>query len=140
MVASGVMIKMSRAPTRTRDSTSRPSGSVPNQCAPEGAVLAASSCWASGLYGAIACPKIAHTTQNKMMIAPTMKVGRFSSRRPAGLCPPGRGRDRDGATGRGAERRGVAGVGHDVSHRMPPVRSRGLSQISSRSAASVASA
>jgi hypothetical protein len=49
MVASGVMNKMSLAPTRTRDSTSRPSGSVPNQCEPEGPALAASSCWASGL-------------------------------------------------------------------------------------------
>ena len=39
-VASGVMIKMSLAPTMTRDSTSRPSGSVPNQCAEDGAVLA----------------------------------------------------------------------------------------------------
>ncbi len=51
-VASGVMIKMSRDPVMTRDSTSRPSGSVPNQCAADGAALLNSSCCASGLYGA----------------------------------------------------------------------------------------
>ena len=39
MVASGAMIRMSRAPTMTRESTSRPSGSVPNQCAADGAGL-----------------------------------------------------------------------------------------------------
>ena len=41
-VASGAMIRMSRAPTMTRESTSRPSWSVPNQCAPDGAWLNAS--------------------------------------------------------------------------------------------------
>src|SRR6201996_5165416 len=79
MVASGVMNRMSRAPTRTRDSTSRPSGSVPNQWAPDGPALAASNCWASGLYGAIACPNSAQKIQNKMMTAPTMNVGLRSS-------------------------------------------------------------
>src|SRR6185437_13002942 len=81
MVASGVTIRMSRAPTMTRESTSRPRLSVPNQCAPDGGLLLNSSCCASGLYGAIACPKSAQTTQNTMMIAPTMKVGRRSSSR-----------------------------------------------------------
>src|SRR5690242_59011 len=83
MVASGVTIRMSLAPTMTRDSTSRPRLSVPNQCAPDGGLLLNSSCCASGLYGAIACPKSAQITQNTMMIAPTMKVGRRSSSRQA---------------------------------------------------------
>ncbi len=55
----------------TRDSTSRPSGSVPNQCAADGAALGRSSCCASGLYGANKCPKMAQTTQNSKMPAPT---------------------------------------------------------------------
>ena len=38
-VASGAMIRMSLAPTSTRESTSRPSESVPNQWAPTGARL-----------------------------------------------------------------------------------------------------
>ena len=38
-VASGATIRMSLAPTMTRESTSRPSESVPNQCAPDGASL-----------------------------------------------------------------------------------------------------
>src|ERR1700744_4290884 len=79
MGASGVMNRMSRAPTRTRDSASRPSGSVPNQWAPDGPALAASNCWASGLYGAIAWPNSAQKIQNKMMTAPTMNVGLRSS-------------------------------------------------------------
>src|SRR3954447_6320779 len=83
MVASGVTTRMSRAPTRTRDSTSRPRVSVPNQCALDGPVLLNSSCCSSGLYGAIACPKIAQNTQNTMMTAPIMKVGRRSSSRQA---------------------------------------------------------
>jgi hypothetical protein len=81
MVASGVMIRMVLAPTMTRDSTSRPSGSVPNQCAPDGAWLAASSCCASGLYGANERPKMAQTIQNSRMAAPTQKVGRRSRSR-----------------------------------------------------------
>ena len=45
-VARGQTIRMYRAPTMTRDSTSRPIWSVPNQCAPDGAWFTASSCWA----------------------------------------------------------------------------------------------
>ena len=85
MVASGVMIKMVLAPTMTRDSTSRPSGSVPNQCAADGAWLEASNCCASGSYGAKERPKMAQTIQNNKMPAPTRKVGlRSSSRHAAG--------------------------------------------------------
>src|SRR5213592_4774551 len=81
IVASGVTSRMVRAPAMTRDSTSRPSWSVPNQCAPDGPALLASRFCASGLYGAKDRPKIAHTTQNKMMAAPIRKVGRLSSSR-----------------------------------------------------------
>ena len=71
------------------------------------------SCWASGLYGAIGCPKIAHTTQNSMMPAPTMKVGRVSSSRHRACARPvGAATATGPPTGApGAERRGVAGVG-----------------------------
>src|SRR5260370_20086547 len=87
MVASGVMTGMSGAPTMTGDSTSRPISSVRNQCAPDGPALVASSCWASGLSGAIACPKMAQTIQNTMTAAPARNVGlRTSSRHWAGVA------------------------------------------------------
>ena len=93
MVASGVMTRMFRAPTMTRESTSRPSGSVPNQCAPDGPVLVLSSCCASGLYGANGVPEDAQITQNSKMPAPTRKVGlRSSSRHRAGPELPSAGR------------------------------------------------
>ena len=127
MVASGVMIRMSLAPVMTRDSTSRPSGSVPNQCAEDGAVLALSSCCASGLYGANRCPKMAQTTQNSTMPAPTRNVGlRSSSRHWAGVArlaattaacvsgpryPPVRSRDATGSTGEGTP--GPVGCGRE---------------------------
>ena len=108
-VASGVMIRMSLAPAMTRDSTSRPSGSVPNQCAPDGAWLLASSCCASGLYGANRCPKTAQTTQNSTMIAPTQNVAlRSSSRHLAGVA-----------------RLAATTAAAPVGPRYPPVRSIG---------------
>ena len=108
-VASGVMIRMSLAPVMTRDSTSRPSWSVPNQCADDGAALAASSCCASGLYGAIACPKTAQTTQNSTMLAPTQNVAlRSSSRHLAGVA-----------------RLAATTAAAPVGPRYPPVRSIG---------------
>src|SRR6266536_3095650 len=86
-VASGVMIRMSLAPVMTRDSTSRPSGSVPNQCTPDGAALAASRFCASGLNGANRYPKTAQTTQNSTMLAPAQNVAlRSSSRHLAGVA------------------------------------------------------
>ena len=95
-VASGVMTRMSRDPMMTRDSTSRPSWSVPNQCAADGPALADSRLWASGLYGAMELPAIAQTTQNSRMAAPARKVGlRVSSRHrgvaAAAACADGRG-------------------------------------------------
>ena len=109
MVASGVMIRMSLAPTMTRDSTSRPSGSVPNQCAPDGAALAESKFCASGLYGANKCPKTAQTTQNSKMPAPAKNVGlRSSSRHLAGVA-----------------RLAAATAACPAGPRYPPVRSRG---------------
>ena len=62
-VASGAMIRMSREPTITRENMSRPSWSVPNQCALDGALLIPSRFWAYGLCGAIAEPKIAQMIQ-----------------------------------------------------------------------------
>ena len=125
MVASGVMIRMSLAPVMTRDSTSRPSGSVPNQCAPDGAALLESKFCVSGLYGANKCPKTAQTTQNSKMPAPTKNVGlRSSSRHLVGVArlaaataacpvgpryPPVRSRDATGSAGDGTP--GSAGGG-----------------------------
>ena len=108
-VASGVMIRMSLAPTMTRDSTSRPRGSVPNQCAPDGAALLKSRFWASGLYGAIRCPKMAQTTQNSKMPAPTKNVGLRSS-----SCHLA-----------GAARLAAVTAACPVGPRYPPVRSSG---------------
>ena len=108
-VASGVMIRMYLAPTMTRDSTSRPSWSVPNQCAPDGGWLLASRSCASGSYGANRCPKMAQTTQNSTMIVPTQNVARRSS------SPHLVGVDRLAATTAAAP----------VAPRYPPVRSIG---------------
>ena len=80
-VASGAMIRMSREPTITRENMSRPSWSVPNRCALDGALLIPSRFWAYGLCGAIAEPKIAQMIQIRRMIAPTMNVGECSSSR-----------------------------------------------------------
>ena len=151
-VASGVMIRMYLAPMMTRDSTSRPSGSVPNQCAPDGAWLSASRFCASGLYGANRCPKMAQTTQNSTMLAPTQNVAlRSSSRHRAGVArlaaataaapvgpryPPVRSIGATGSTGDAAP--GSAGCGTEPLIAVPPMRSRGLSKVSSRSAISVA--
>ena len=52
-VASGAMIRMSREPTITRENMSRPSWSVPNRCALDGALLMPSRFWAYGSCGAI---------------------------------------------------------------------------------------
>ena len=51
-VASGATMRMLCAPTSTRERTSSPRASVPNQWAPDGAVLMLSRFWASGLKGA----------------------------------------------------------------------------------------
>ena len=59
ITASGSVI---RAPYSTRENTSRPSSSVPNQCAADGGARMAKFC-ASGLSGAISGAKIAITTQ-----------------------------------------------------------------------------
>ena len=108
----------------TREKTSRPSWSVPNQYFPDGALLANSSCCACGSCGAIDEPNSAQTIQNKRMTAPMMKAGRRSTSR------------QDGRSARGgvADRRD-----EDVGrHRLIPVRSRGFRNVLSRSASSVA--
>ena len=60
---------------------------MPNQCAPDGALFVASSCWASGSCGAIMCPNTAQTTQNSKIAAPAMNVGLRSSSRHGGSSP-----------------------------------------------------
>ena len=73
-VASGATIRTSRAPTITRENTSRPSWSVPNQCAPDGAWLIAFRFWAYGLCGTSVGPNTAQKTQNSRITAPTRNV------------------------------------------------------------------
>ena len=68
------MIRMSREPTITRENMSRPSWSVPNRCALDGALLIPSRFCANGLCGAIAEPKIAQMIQIKRIAAPTRNV------------------------------------------------------------------
>src|SRR5579875_894024 len=79
-VASGATMRMSRAPAITRANMSRPSWSVPNQCAPDGPLLIDSRFWANGLP-ANSVPKIAHTIQKRMIAAPTRNAGRRTSER-----------------------------------------------------------
>ncbi len=100
------MIRMDRDPTMTRENTSRPSWSVPNQCAADGGELVASRLCASGLCGAIAEPKMAHTIQNSRMAAPAMNVGRRSSSRHGGIS----------ARPVCATATSAAGSGREVSH------------------------
>src|SRR5580692_150076 len=83
------MTRMSLDPVITRDSTSRPSWSVPNQCAADGPALADSRFWASGLSGAMEPPAIAQITQNKTMAAPTRKVGLRTRSRHRGVAVAG---------------------------------------------------
>ena len=83
-VASRLISRMSLAPTMTREKTSRPSWSVPNQCAADGGWFVASSCWASGSCGAMASPNTAQTTQNSRIAAPARNVGLRSSSRQGG--------------------------------------------------------
>ena len=73
-VASGAVMRIGREPTITRASTSRPSWSVPNRCALDGALLMLSRFWASGSW-TISEPKIAARIQKPRMNAPTMNAG-----------------------------------------------------------------
>ena len=85
ITASGSVI---RAPYSTRENTSRPSSSVPNQCADDGGARMAKFC-ASGLSGAISGAKIAITTQ-----APTTPRPARASGRRHGTGDTGRSRRR----------------------------------------------
>src|SRR2546428_4721283 len=67
------MTRTGRAPHRMRDSRSRPSGSVPSQCAFEGVVLASAvMSLAFGGYGAISGATSASPTQDSTMTMPTV--------------------------------------------------------------------
>ena len=88
-VARVAITSTEREPTSTREKTSRPIWSVPNQCADDGPLLTASRSWLYGLWGAMCEPTSAHTTQNPTTSAPTRKVFErtsscSSSRR---ICP-----------------------------------------------------
>ena len=128
-VAANAISRMLLAPTMTRDSTSRPSWSVPNQCAADGAWLVARSCWASGLCGAMTLPKIAQISQNSRITAPATNVGLRSSSRQGVSSPVWSGR---------ATATPAAGRDRDVGHPPLPSRSRGFSAVLSASAVSVA--
>ena len=65
----------SRAPKRVRLRTSRPSVSVPNQCAPLGGFSRGKAC-ESGSKGAIRGTKIAMRNHSTMIVMPTMAIGR----------------------------------------------------------------
>ena len=56
----------------TRENTSRPSRSVPNQWSADGASRSLIGSEASGSWGTSSSPKIAHSTQKPTMIAPAM--------------------------------------------------------------------
>src|SRR3954453_14203223 len=71
-VAAGAMIMMSRAPTMTRENTSRPRRSVPNQLSALGDSRACSGLEANGSCSTTSFPKSAQSTQKPTMIAPAM--------------------------------------------------------------------
>ena len=82
-VAAGATMRMSRAPTITRESTSRPTRSVPNRCdRRSGGARSLSGSVAKGSSGASASPKMAKITKITTITAPAMNVlERASSRR-----------------------------------------------------------
>ena len=85
-----------RAPQITRDSRSRPTSSVPNQCAADGALRTADQLVASGSYGATQGASSASSATSTSTTAPNTAVGRASSVRsasrqgpsPASTAPP----------------------------------------------------
>src|SRR4030095_1606836 len=70
-----------RAPQITRDRTSRPISSVPNQCAADGALRMALQLVASGSYGATTGAKIATVTTTTITTTPAAAPPRRMSRR-----------------------------------------------------------
>src|SRR5208282_5190609 len=78
-----------RVPQTTRESTSRPISSVPNQCAALGALRIALQLVASGSYGATSgasnASKTKNTTTPSATIAPRRRARRLSARQP-GEC------------------------------------------------------
>ena len=96
ITASGSVIL---APNSTREKTSRPSSSVPNQCAPDGAARIANFC-ASGFCGAISGAKSAITAHAPMTIRPVSASGRRH-----GNGVPGRSRRRRAESTAAAARR-----------------------------------
>ena len=75
MVAQNAITMIGREPTTTRENTSRPSASVPNQCAELGPMSVAMKSSSSGLMGTRNSPKIAAKTQIVTNTVPRMKAG-----------------------------------------------------------------
>ena len=106
ITASGSVI---RAPYSTRENTSRPSSSVPNQCADDGGARMAKFC-ASGLSGAISGAKIAITTQAPITPRPARASGR---RHGTGVTGRSRRRRATAATASRRIQRSAGRDGHD---------------------------
>ncbi len=103
ITASGSVI---RAPNSTRENTSRPSSSVPNQCAADGAARMVNFC-ASGFCGAISGAKIAITAQAPITPRPARASGR---RHGTGVTGRSRRRRATVATGSGGSSGALAGT------------------------------
>ena len=128
MVASGATIRMSRAPTMTRENTSRPSLSVPNQLSADGASRSLSGSEASGSFGTSSSPKIAQNTQKPTMIAPAMNdLERRSSASRSFVADPARRRRCAPTTAGLAVPISVGAAGSGCrAHSAAPRRTRGL--------------
>ncbi len=79
--AAGARNRISRPPSITRTNESRPSESVPNQCAADGGASACSGSVARGSFVASSGPKVAHSTQNPTIAMPATNVRERNSRR-----------------------------------------------------------
>ena len=85
-VASGATVSTAAAPASTRENTSRPTLSVPNQWAVLGALRVSEAVIAWGSWGTITLHSSASSTQKPTTPAPTRNVrdrrmARYSSRR-----------------------------------------------------------
>ncbi len=72
-----------RVPYINRVATSRPSWSVPNQCAADGDCTADERSCCTGSYGEISGANAASTTNTVMMASPTSAGGWWRNRRQA---------------------------------------------------------
>ncbi|MNW04284.1 hypothetical protein D3C71_2003510 [compost metagenome] len=75
------MASVGRAPKTSRDSMSRPSVSVPNQCAAEGGSSRSPSDWAAGSASGSSGAPSATIAMKPTMTRPATPIGWLSSRR-----------------------------------------------------------